>query len=164
MALGFRVRFDRFARNDDGAVLVEFALVFPVMLLFFAVIIESSRMMWSYQMAIEGVRDAGRYVARIAPVDVCSGGTMPDYSAMLKGIVESEIGANAIFPSQVTVNSVSQSVSCVPGSYRTSPAPVATVSADLTIAFPFGGIFGLFGASLSSVDTTVSDSARIFGQ
>ena len=64
----------------------------------------------------------------------------------------------------VTVNSVTPSVSCVSGSYRTDPAPVATVSANLTITFPLGSIFGLFGASLTSVTTTVSDSARIYGQ
>ena len=154
----------RQARSEDGAVLVEFALVFPIMLLFFAVIVESSRMMLSYQMAIDGVRDAGRYLARIAPVDICSGGSVAGYATKMRDIVEEDIGGNALFPAMVTVNSVTPSVSCVSGSYRTDPAPVATVSANLTITFPLGSIFGLFGASLTSVTTTVSDSARIYGQ
>lgn len=154
----------RLVRREDGAVLVEFALVFPVMLLFFAVIVEGSRLMWSYQMAIEGVRDAGRYLARIAPVDVCDGGTMPDYTSVLLAMVQSDLDADAIFPPLVTVNSVTHSHACVSGSYRTDPAPVATVTADMTITFPLGAIFGLFGASLTSATTTVSDSARIFGQ
>ena len=145
--------------------LVEFALVFPVMLLFFAVIVESSRLMWSYQMAIEGVRDAGRYLARIAPVDICqTGGSVAGYTTSLRDIVEDDIGGDGLFPPLVTVNSVTPSVACVPGSYRTDPAPVATVSASLTITFPLGSIFGLFGSALTSVTTTVTDSARIYGQ
>lgn len=160
-----RGRLGRIARGEDGAVLVEFVLVFPVMLLFFALLVESSRLLWSYQMAIDGVRDAGRYLARVAPVDIClSGGSVAGYAASLRDIVESDIGGNALFPPMVTVNSVTPSVACVPGGYRTDPAPVATVSADLTITFPFGGILGMFGTNLTSVTTTVTDSARIYGQ
>ena len=155
----------RLAGRDDGAVLVEFALVFPIMLLFFAVIAESSRLLWSYQMAIEGVRDAGRYLARIAPVDIClTGGSVTGYAAELKTIVEEDIGGGGLFPPMVTVNAVTPAVACVPGSYRTDPAPIASVSADLTITFPLGGIFGLFGSSLTSATTTVTDSSRIYGQ
>lgn len=155
----------RLARDEDGAALVEFALVFPVMLLFFAVTIEAARMMWSYQMAIEGVRDAGRYLARTAPVDICeSGGSVAGYAGQLREIVEEDIEGNLLFPSLITVGSVTPSVACVSGTYRTDPAPVATVSAELTLEFPFGGIFGLFGDALSSVTTTVTDTARIYGQ
>jgi hypothetical protein len=154
----------RLARSESGAVLVEFALVFPIMLLFFAVIVESSRLMWSYQMAIEGVRDAGRYLARIAPVDICPSGSVAGYATTLRDIVEDDIAGGGLFPPLVTVNSVTPSVSCVAGSYRTDPAPIATVSASLTITFPLGSIFGLFGSALTSVTTTVTDSARIYGQ
>lgn len=155
----------RLLRKEDGAVLVEFALVFPLMLLFFAVIVETSRLLWSYQMAIEGVRDAGRYLARVAPVDICStGGSVAGYTAQLLDIVEDDIDGASVFPPLVTVNSVTPSVTCVSGTYRTNPAPVAAVSADITIQFPLGGIFGLFGGSLSSVTTTVADEARIYGQ
>ena len=155
----------RLARSEDGAILVEFALVFPIMLLFFAVIVESSRLLWSYQIAIEGVRDAGRYLARIAPVDIClTGGSVAGYTTALRDIVEDDIAGDGLFPPLVTLNSVTPSVSCVPGSYRTDPAPIATVSASLTITFPLGGIFGLFGSALISITTTVTDSARIYGQ
>ena len=160
-----KLPIQRLARDEDGAALVEFALVFPVMLLFFAVTIEATRMMWSYQMAIEGVRDAGRYLARIAPVDICeTGGSLAGYVGQLREIVEEDIEGNLLFPSLITVSSVTPSVACIDGTYRTDPAPVATVSAELTLEFPFGGIFGLFGAALSSVTTTVTDTARIYGQ
>ncbi len=144
--------------------LVEFALILPLMLLVFAVIVEGTRMLNSYQMAVEGVREAGRYLARTAPIDVClSGGNLSGYSAKLKTLVEQDINGNAIMPAQITVNSVTPTHVCVAGSYRTNPAPVAVVTANMTIQFPFGSIFSLFGSSLTSVTTNVTDRARIFG-
>lgn len=155
----------RFSSSEDGAVIVEFAIVLPVMLLFLALTIEASRMMWSYQTVIAGVRDAGRYLARITPADICSsGGSVATLSSTLKTIVEKDIGGNALFPSKVTVNSVSPSVSCVAGTYRVSPAPIGRVSANVTIQFPMGEFLSLFGDSLSSVTTNVTDESRIFGQ
>ena len=47
-------------------------------------------MFWSYQMAIGGVRDAARYLARVAPADICNtaGATLDGYTrARLAGIV-----------------------------------------------------------------------------
>ena len=154
----------RLLRRESGAALVEFSLVFPIMLLFFAVIVDASRLMWSYQMAIEGVRDAVRYVARTEAIDICAGGSFAITAAELKSIVEGEIDGGGLFPPLVTVDSVTPALTCVAGSYRTNPAPIAAVSANLTITFPFGAIFSLFGSSLTSVTTTVTDSARIYGQ
>ena len=155
----------RFATDEEGAIIVEFGIVLPVMLLLLALTIESARMMWSYQSVIAGVRDAGRYLARVTPADICdAGGSVSGMSATLKGMVEQDIGGNALFPSKVTVNSVSPSYSCVSGTYRVSPAPVAQVSANVTIQFPLGGILDLFGDEISSVTTTVADRSRIYGQ
>lgn len=165
MPLGRASSAKRFAASDDGAILVEFGIVMPIILLFMALTVESARMMWSYQSAIAGVRDAGRYLARVTPADICqSGGSVAGLSTTLKGIVEKDIGGNAIFPSKVTVNSVTPSFSCVSGTYRVSPAPVGQVSANVTIQFPMGGILNLFGNGISTVTTNVADSSRIFGQ
>ena len=155
----------RFAADDDGAIIVEFSIVMPIMLLFLALTIESSRMMWSYQSVIAGVRDAGRYLARVTPADICiAGGSVVGLTSTLKDIVEKDIGGNNLFPASVTVNSVTPSFSCVSGTYRVSPAPVGQVSANVTVQFPMGGFLALFGNGLSSVTTDVADSSRIFGQ
>ena len=155
----------RFAAQEDGAILVEFSLVMPVMLLFLALSIEASRMMWSYQTVIAGVRDAGRYMARVTPANICtSGGSVAGMSSTLKDIVEKDIGGNNLFPASITVNSVTPSYSCVSGTYRVSPAAVAQVSANVTIQFPLGGILHLFGDGISTVNTDVTDRSRIFGQ
>ena len=155
----------RLVASEDGAIVVEFAIVLPVMLLFLALTIEASRMMWSFQSVIGGVRDAGRYLARITPADICtSGGSIAQLSSTLKIIVEKDIGGNALFPSKVTVNSVSPSITCVVGTYRVSPAAVGRVSASVTIEFPMGEFLSLFGNGISSVTTNVADESRIFGQ
>ncbi|MCX8225014.1 MAG: pilus assembly protein [Sulfitobacter sp.] len=155
----------RFAAQEDGAILVEFSLVMPVMLLLLALSIEASRMMWSYQTVIAGVRDAGRYMARVTPANICtSGGSVAGMSSTLKDIVEKDIGGNNLFPASITVNSVTPSYSCVSGTYRVSPAAVAQVSANVTIQFPLSGILHLFGDGISTVNTDVTDRSRIFGQ
>jgi len=154
----------RTGRDEAGAVLVEFALVFPVMLIFFAVVIEGTRMLNSYMIAVDGVREASRYLARIAPVDICqTGGTLSGYNTTLKTRVESSVSGGTILLPLVTVNSVSATHTCVSGTYRIDPVPVATVTANMTINFPYGNIFSLFGTALTSVTTNATDRARIFG-
>ena len=144
--------------------MVEFAIVLPMMLLVFAVIVEGSRLMLSFQSAISGVKDATRYLARVVPSDICTtGGTVGGYSAQLLTIVSQSTSGASVFPSAVTVNSVTPSLACVTGTYRVNPAPVAQVTANVTITFPFAGIFTLVGGSLGQITTDVTDSSRVFG-
>lgn len=157
-------RLRRFVRAEEGAALVEFAIVLPMMLLVFAVIIEGSRLMLSYQATISGVRDAARYLSRVVPTDICTtGGSVSGYNAALMTIVSSSTSGGSVMPSAVTVNSVASSLACVPGTYRVSPAPVATVTANITVTFPFAGLFTFAGSSLALITTTVTDRSRIFG-
>ncbi|NSY39051.1 TadE/TadG family type IV pilus assembly protein [Leisingera sp. ANG59] len=153
-----------FRRREEGAVLVEFALMLPVMLLVFAVIIEGGRMMWSYQAAISGVRDAARYLARVAPQNICSsGGSVDAHQPQLLQIVRESITGDALFPARLSVTSVTPSLSCQAGSYRISPAPVVSVRANLTMTFPFAGIFELNGGSRATINTVIADQSRVFG-
>lgn len=154
-----------FGKNEDGAILVEFALILPLMLLLFAVTVESARMMMSYQAAVAGVRDAARYLARTIPTDICvTGDSVAGLATSLKNIVENDLAGNALFPVDVTINSVTPSYNCVAGTYRVSPAPVGVVSASVTMQFPLAGITEMFGGGFSSVTTTVTDQSRVFGQ
>lgn len=154
----------RFLRHEDGAALVEFAIALPMMLLVFAVIIEGSRLMLSFQSTIAGVRDAARYMSRVVAMDACETGvSIAGYTAQLQTIVRQGIDGQSIFPTGVTVDSVTTSYACVAGTFRTSPAPVVEVTAQITVTYPFAGVFGLVGGSLPSVTTTVTDRARVFG-
>jgi Flp pilus assembly protein TadG len=154
----------RFLRDDDGVALIEFAVVLPMMMLVFAVIIEGSRMMLSYESAINGVRDAARYLARTAPHDVCAtGGSLASYSTRLQTLVTQGVSAGSVFPSSVTIDSVTPSYRCVTGTYRGGTVPVAQVTAVITITFPFSGLFTLVGGDLPTLTTSVTDQARVFG-
>ena len=158
-----RPSLHRFLRDTDGAALVEFAMVLPMMLLVFAVIIEGSRILISYQSAIGAVRDATRYLARIVPTDICiTGGSISAYDSQVGAIANQNLGGVSL-PSSVTVTGVTSSLACVSGGYRVDPAPVATVTATIAIAMPFSGLVALNGGSLNTITTTVTDTARVFG-
>jgi Flp pilus assembly protein TadG len=155
-----------FFRREDGAILVEFAVSLPLILILAFLSIESMRLFWSYQAAIAGVRDATRYLARIAPADLCtSGGDVTDYATALEAIVETTISGAALFPAGVTVTSVTPSHVCVTTlSLRQASVPVATVSANVSITMPFSQILRIVGANpTATINTTVSDQARVYG-
>lgn len=157
-------RIKRFAFAESGAALIEFAIMMPMMLLLFAVTIEGGRLMWSYQSVNAGVRDATRYLARVAPGDICSsGGSVSGYTSDLETIVRNTAGGSTIFPSGITVNSVTPSLTCVAGTFRVSPAPVVQVTASLTITFPFAGLFAFAGQSQGTLTKTISDQTRVYG-
>lgn len=153
-----------FRRDQRGTALVELAISLPFALLVFGVIIEGSRMLWAYQSASAGVRDATRYLARIVPRDICtSGGSVTGYSTQLTGIVRNSSSGTTLFPNGITVNSVTPTYSCITGDFRKGTAPIAQVSAEITITMPFKGFFAVGGYTLNDVTATVTDQSRIFG-
>jgi Flp pilus assembly protein TadG len=153
-----------FVADERGTALVEFAMVLPVMLILFAAIVEGSRMMMSFQSAIVGVRDAARFLARTVPSDICTtGGSVSSYASQLLTIVLRGTSTRSAFPPGVTVTSVTPSYTCVTGTYRISPAPVATVTASVTITYPFSGLLALVSGTLPTATVTITDQTRIFG-
>lgn len=158
----------RFLIDRSGAALVEFALALPLFLVLFAATIDGARMLWSYQTAVAGVRDATRYLGRTVPMTGCPASLPTGIAAELLAIVEDSAQGTSVTPSGVTVLSVVPSVSCdagTAGTYRNGPVSVATVTATLRIEMPFSGLFQLVGGSadVGTFDATVSDSTRIFG-
>jgi len=159
-----RKGLSRFRRNQSGAALVEFAILLPIMFATFALIVEGGRLFWSYQNAITGVRDATRYVARVAPTDLCS----DEPSATIASFqFEVSTALTSLSTSQVTVTLDSLALECVgaPGEYRVSPAPIAVVTAELTIVdLPFAMLFTLVGGTPSTqIRTTITDRSRVYG-
>ena len=151
-------------RKDDGAALVEFGLILPVMLLVFAMSIESARTFWSYQATIAGVRDAARYIGRSVQNDICwTGGDMSPYEDAATQIVRNASDGTALFPSSISVASVTLSVNCFSGGFRLEETPVAKVQAQLNISYPFQSLFDLIGVELLPVTTVVQDQQRVFG-
>jgi len=57
----------RLGRSEAGAALVEFSLMAPFLLALALGMFEFGRFFYQYQLVVEGLRDAGRYIARLDP-------------------------------------------------------------------------------------------------
>ena len=180
--LGIKSRLKGFRRDEDGVALVEFAIFLPLFLLSFFVIVEFSRVFFSYQGAIVGVRDAARYLARVAPANICSGaangaggvlvfnnpdgngGTIDAIEEIVYRNMDNETG---ILPTNVFIMNVTSTYVCVvpaAGTYRQVEVPIAQVSAQFQIVLPLGGILEFNGLPLiPNITHTVTDQSRIFG-
>ena len=144
---------------------MEFMIVFPFMVLIFALLVQFGAIFWGYQSAVAGVRDAARYVARSSDVALCvAGGSIAGKSTLARGMIETDRAGNSVLPGNMTVSSVAVSHRCVTGSYRTSPMAIAEVRAVFTVQMPLGGLFGVFGNGLTAFQTTVTDEQRVIGQ
>lgn len=153
-----------FWHAEDGSALVEFGLLLPMLLLTFAISVEGSRTFWAYQTTISGVRDASRFVAKAASSSLCeTGGTLNNLSSKATEIVAKTVTGDNLFPSSISVASVTPTLSCVSGNYSMGTVPIVTITANLQIDYPFSGVFNWVDVDLGSVTTTVSDSARIYG-
>ncbi len=157
-------RATAFHRDESGVAMVEFAIILPMLLLMFAVILEGGRMMWAYQATAAGVRDAARHLARISPETVCvDGGNVNGSSAELLVMISKKSDGSGLFPPSVTIDSVQTGLRCVAGNFRVSPSAIVSVEADVTITFPFAGIFTLVGGSRPTFTATLEDEHRAFG-
>jgi len=61
----YRTYARRLLRNQSGAALIEFTIMAPLLLSLVLGIAEFGRFLYQYQMVLEGLRDAGRYLARL---------------------------------------------------------------------------------------------------
>jgi Flp pilus assembly protein TadG len=174
MAMRFPL-LHRFRRAEDGSALVEFAISLPLILVVSFGTIDSMRLFWSYQAAVAGVRDAARYVARMAPDNICTTGA--SLAAHLSArnvnpttIIDSTLfadaaGSRAIYTGGVTITNVTTGITCVNTlGLRQATVPVVRVSADMNITMPFSEILVLVGgAGWGTLTTTIIEDARVFG-
>lgn len=168
--MAMRSLLHHFRRSEDGTALVEFAVSLPLILIVAYGTIDSMRLFWSYQAAVAGVRDAARYVARVAPDDICTSGAslaadLAGRGVDPAGIIDSTIDDGALYTGGVTISDVSATLTCVDSlGLRQASVPVVRVSADLSVVMPFTGIFRIVGREgLGTLTTTVIEDARVFG-
>lgn len=156
----------RFATDRSGAALVEFALALPLMILVSYISIDGLRLMWSYQAATAGVHEATRYLARVAPGDICeTGGTLSAFDAALFGIVEGAGGGESVFGRDAQLLGVTTSLSCVADAgLRQTQVPVVTVSADLRMFLPLHLVLSrLAGTDAAIITARIEEQARVYG-
>ncbi len=156
----------RFAKDRSGAALVEFSLALPLMLLVSYISFDGLRLMWSYQAATAGVHEATRYLARVAPGDVCETlVSLSDFDETLFGIVEGAAGGGSVFGRDAELLTVTTSLTCVDDAgLRQAQVPVVTVSADLRLFLPFHLLLSrLSGTDAAIITTRIEEQARVYG-
>lgn len=175
-------RVSRFYKDEGGVALVEFAIFLPIFVLSFFVIVEFSRVFFSYQGAMTGVRDAARYMARVYPAEICVDATdgsgvvtssvvepQDDNTDIAFQIIKRSMhNENSQFPSKVKILNVSTSYRCVrpaiEGTYRQVEVPIARVFVTVEIELPLGGILELNGLPLlPTITGRIADESRIYG-
>ena len=62
-----RGRARRLIRDQKGSALIEFTVMAPFLFSLVLGMTEFGRFLYQYQMVVEGLRDAGRYLARLDP-------------------------------------------------------------------------------------------------
>ena len=156
----------KFRRSQSGAALVEFGISLPLILILAFGMIESMRLLWSFQAAVAGVRDATRYVARVAPDDICTaGGSLAGWNNDLFTMVDTSLTGASIFPAGITLTGVTANLGCRADlNLRQTEVPVVTVTANLTMQFPMTAVFRLAGGDgWGTINTSVVEQARIYG-
>lgn len=138
------------ACDEVGAALIEFTLVAPFVLMVALGIAEFGRMFYQYQLVVEGLRDAGRYLARVDPTI----GANQDKAAKLAVTGTTEDGGDL----RVTgweVGDISFAIeeTANPGSanYR-GPDPIRVVVVSTTFDYADVGFLSTLGIGAISID------------
>ena len=184
--MGLLNHIKSFRKSEKGATIVEFTIVFPVMLAVFGAVVEGSRIYWNYQAAVSGVREATRFLGRITPEQICvgvnnnfvnvpntyrvlEGGSNVSYSEKVLSVVTQHLGEEGpdgtTLPLGISVpsNEISVQYACVGAALRGAFTPVIKVDTEVQIELPFSGLFGFFGVESDTIVTSVVDQSRVFG-
>lgn len=139
------------ARGEQGAAVIETAMVTVVMLLLFAGAIDVGRMFYNYIAITNAAREGARMAARL-PCDAASGASR---SAVRNAIVAAVVGEAAAVGTVI-----------LPANVAITPDPVATGCAAagtairVTVAFDFtnllSNVLGSAGVRLSNQATMVA--------
>jgi TadE-like protein len=126
----------RLFKNRDGTAVIEFALVAPLLIFLMCGMAEFANVMRQYHVMEKGVRDAGRYLARV-PMTGCVVDGASATAARNLAVTGRTSGGAALLPNWTDANTVIISVAeCVDnsaGTYRgRAQMPVIQVQASAT--------------------------------
>lgn len=155
----------RLQADDQGNALVEFAVTLPMLLALFALFVEGGRILWAHQQLVVATRDATRYVSRVADPANCNGSVAGVNATAVNLVRNSQLaGGSNNLPVDVTVTSIN--IACAANNAFRAPFQAEIVlTANATIQLPFAGLFQLVGgANAGTLNYTISDRARVYGE
>lgn len=159
----FTRHFRVFYRSDDGVAAVEFAFSLPFLLLLLFMGIEMGRLLTDFHTVSKSVRDATRYLSRVAltcPGGVPSSGPLSAYIdnvadevmarnlAMTGSVDTPSVAVDYLLPYWTVPTTLSMTVTCIgnggafQGVYLDRPViPRISVTANVPFAFMWGTTF-----------------------
>jgi Flp pilus assembly protein TadG len=154
-------------RDTEGSVLVEATILMPFLVTLMFGLFEFSWYFHKRQLVESGVRDAARYLARVAPddgTDPCTLVTPVDFEARAKNIAVTgaATGGTARVPGWTTAN---VTISCAPfnnsgGAYE-GYSTLYIITATTNFADPALGYFGMLG--FTTPNLSASHAERSIG-
>lgn len=154
-------------RDDEGSVLVEATILMPFLVTLIFGLFEFSWYFHKQQLVESGVRDAARYLARVAPddgTDPCTLTIPVDFKARAKNIAVNgaATGGTARVPGWTTgsVTISCATVSNSSGAYQ-GYSTLYIITATTNFADPALGYFGMLG--LTTPNLSASHAERSIG-
>ena len=149
----------RLRHAEDGAVVVEFAIVLPVLLTLLLGLAEVGRALWYHQLVTKSVRDATRYLARV-PAPFSGADLAAARNLALRGSTDG--GAPLLIAQWSDPGTVGVSGPALwgdPAAFR-RPVQKIGVTADVPFTFPLLGFLGIDTA----ITVQVADEQRWIGE
>ncbi len=146
-----------FAKDDSGAAAVEAAIVTPVLVSLAFGAIEFSNLFWDHQQISTAVRDAARYLARVAdPTDAAAQSRAKEIA------VYGEVAGTKLRVTGFTTGDVDADAAAIDNSAKAYRGPdtlyIVTVTATVDYANLDFGMLSFFG--LTPPTFTISHSER----
>lgn len=164
MFIRLRQFFLRFHHDDQGAALVEIAVVTPFVLLLAAGVFEFSNIFNTRLLLEAGVEDASRYMARCSSDwDTCSG--LAKNLAVNGAVVNGSARVTGWTTGQVTITKAQslQATDAATGTqlYLSSTGTVVVVQVSAAYPYPTLGLWSYLG--FGDVKLTVLHQERVLG-
>ena len=139
----------RVLRDQHGSALIEFTIMAPLLLSLVLGISEFGRFLYQYQMVLEGLRDAGRYLARLDPNDVTNQGNAANLATTgtIDGSGDPRVDGWEAGDIAFSVTDVDNTA----GTYR-GPAEIEVIEVTTTFDYADVGFLSALGFDPISID------------
>jgi hypothetical protein len=146
----------RLLHDQSGAALVEFTLLAPFLLSLAFGIAEFGRFLYQYQMVVEGLRDAGRYIARLDP----NNGTDQSNAANLAttGTIDGTGNPRVDGWEAADISFNPTPINNTAGTYR-GPAQIWVIEVETTFDYADVGFLSALG--LDAISITAAHEQRV---
>jgi Flp pilus assembly protein TadG len=146
---GAHGRASRVLRDQEGSALIEFTIMAPLLFSLVLGIAEFGRLLYQYQMVLEGLRDAGRYLARLDANDATNQGNAANLATTgtIDGSGDPRVDGWEAGDIAFAVTDIDNTA----GTYR-GPAEIEVIEVTTTFDYADVGFLSALGFDAISID------------